>query len=32
MLTNRMPAYKEVPLVKQDIYSRDVSSLLESLT
>lgn len=31
MLANRMPAYKEVPLVKQDVYHRDVTSLLESL-
>jgi 2-oxoglutarate ferredoxin oxidoreductase subunit beta len=32
MLAKRMPAYKEVPLVKQDIYHRDVTPLLESLT
>jgi 2-oxoglutarate ferredoxin oxidoreductase subunit beta len=32
MLATRMPGYKEVPLVKQDIYHRDVTSLLESLT
>jgi 2-oxoglutarate ferredoxin oxidoreductase subunit beta len=32
MLANRMPAYKEVPLVKQDLYQRDVTALLESLT
>jgi 2-oxoglutarate ferredoxin oxidoreductase subunit beta len=32
MLASRMPAYKQVPLVKQDIYHRDVSPLLESLT
>lgn len=32
MLASRMPAYKEVPLVKQDIYHRDVSPLLDSLT
>jgi 2-oxoglutarate ferredoxin oxidoreductase subunit beta len=31
MLASRMPAYKEVPLVKQDVYHRDVTSLLESL-
>ena len=32
MLASRMPAYKEVPLVKQDLYHRDVTSLFESLT
>jgi 2-oxoglutarate ferredoxin oxidoreductase subunit beta len=32
MLAERMPAYKEVPLAKQDIYHRDVTPLLESLT
>lgn len=32
MLAIRMPAYKEVPLVKQDVYHRDVTALLESLT
>jgi 2-oxoglutarate ferredoxin oxidoreductase subunit beta len=32
MLANRMPAYKEVPLIKQDVYHRDVTQLLESLT
>jgi 2-oxoglutarate ferredoxin oxidoreductase subunit beta len=32
MLATRMPAYKEVPLVRQDIYHRDVTPLLESLT
>lgn len=32
MLAIRMPAYKEVPLVKQDVYHRDVTTLLESLT
>ena len=32
MLANRMPAYKETPLVKQDVYHRDVTALLESLT
>jgi 2-oxoglutarate ferredoxin oxidoreductase subunit beta len=32
MLASRMPAYKEVPLVKQDMYHRDVTPLLESLT
>ena len=31
MLADRMPAYKEVPLVKQDIFHRDVSPLFESL-
>jgi 2-oxoglutarate ferredoxin oxidoreductase subunit beta len=31
-LASRMPAYKEVPLVKQDVYHRDVTALLESLT
>jgi len=32
MLASRMPAYKEVPLVEQDMYHRDVTPLLESLT
>ena len=32
MLANRMPAYKEAPLVKQDVYHRDVTALLDSLT
>ncbi len=32
MLAHRMPAYKEVPLVKQDVYHRDVTPLLQSLT
>ena len=32
MLASRMPAYKEVPLVKQDIYQRNVHLLLESLS
>jgi len=32
MLAGRMPAYKEVPLVKQDIYRRNVNPLLESLS
>jgi 2-oxoglutarate ferredoxin oxidoreductase subunit beta len=32
MLATRMPAYKEVPLAKQDVYHRDVTPLLESLT
>jgi 2-oxoglutarate ferredoxin oxidoreductase subunit beta len=31
MLAIRIPAYKEVPLVKQDVYHRDVTALLESL-
>ena len=31
MIANRMPAYKEVPLVKQDIFQRDVTPLFESL-
>lgn len=32
MLASRMPAFKEAPLVKQDIYHRDVTPLFESLT
>jgi 2-oxoglutarate ferredoxin oxidoreductase subunit beta len=32
MLADRMPAYKEVPLVKQDVFHRDVTNLFESLT
>jgi 2-oxoglutarate ferredoxin oxidoreductase subunit beta len=32
MLANRMPTYKEVPPVKQDLFHRDVSPLFESLT
>jgi len=32
MIAKRLPAYKEVPLVKQDLYRRDVTPLLESLT
>jgi 2-oxoglutarate ferredoxin oxidoreductase subunit beta len=32
MIASRMPAYREVPLVKQDVYHRDVTALLESLT
>ena len=31
MLASRMPAYKEVPLAKQDVYHRDVTPLLQSL-
>jgi 2-oxoglutarate ferredoxin oxidoreductase subunit beta len=31
MLANRMPAYKEVPLTKQDVYHRDVTPLFDSL-
>jgi 2-oxoglutarate ferredoxin oxidoreductase subunit beta len=32
MIASRMPAYKEVPLVKQDMFQRDVKPLFESLT
>jgi 2-oxoglutarate ferredoxin oxidoreductase subunit beta len=32
MIASRMPSYKEIPLVKQDVYHRDVTQLLESLT
>jgi 2-oxoglutarate ferredoxin oxidoreductase subunit beta len=32
LIGDRMPSYKEVPLVKQELYSRDVTSLFESLT
>lgn len=32
MIANRMPAYKEVPLIKQDMFHRDVTPLFESLT
>ncbi|HUK28855.1 MAG TPA: thiamine pyrophosphate-dependent enzyme, partial [Candidatus Acidoferrales bacterium] len=31
MIGNKMPSYKEVPLVKQDLFSRDVTPLFESL-
>jgi 2-oxoglutarate/2-oxoacid ferredoxin oxidoreductase subunit beta len=31
MIAHRMPAYKEVPLSKQDLYNRDVTSLFEAL-
>jgi 2-oxoglutarate ferredoxin oxidoreductase subunit beta len=31
MIGNRMPSYKEVPLVKQDLFNRDVSPLFEAL-
>ena len=31
MIANRMPAYKEVPLTKQDLYNRDTTSLFEAL-
>jgi 2-oxoglutarate ferredoxin oxidoreductase subunit beta len=31
MLANRMPAFKEVPLIKQDLYHRDVTPLFEAL-
>jgi 2-oxoglutarate ferredoxin oxidoreductase subunit beta len=31
MLATRMPSYKEVPLVKQDMFHRDVKPLFESL-
>jgi 2-oxoglutarate ferredoxin oxidoreductase subunit beta len=32
MIATRMPAYQEVPLVRQDVYHRDVTALLEALT
>jgi 2-oxoglutarate ferredoxin oxidoreductase subunit beta len=32
MIANRMPAYKETTLVKQDLYNRDVTRLFEELT
>jgi 2-oxoglutarate ferredoxin oxidoreductase subunit beta len=31
MIARRMPAYKEVPLTKQDLYNRDTTSLFEAL-
>ncbi len=31
MIATRMPAFKEVPLVKQDVYNRDVTPLFEDL-
>lgn len=31
MIASRMPAYKEVPLTKQDLYNRDVTGLFEDL-
>jgi 2-oxoglutarate ferredoxin oxidoreductase subunit beta len=31
MIGDRMPSYKEVPLVKQDLFNRDVSALFEAL-
>ena len=31
MIANRMPSYKEVPLIKQDLYSRDITPLFEAL-
>jgi len=31
MVANRMPAYKEVPLTKHDVFNRDVTSLFEEL-
>ena len=32
MIANKMPLYKETPLVKQDLYHRDITPLLESFT
>jgi len=32
MIAQRMPAYKEKPLVNQDLYGRDVTPLFEALT
>jgi 2-oxoglutarate ferredoxin oxidoreductase subunit beta len=32
MIGNRMPSYKEVPLVRQNLFSRDVSALFEALS
>jgi hypothetical protein len=32
LIGNRMASYKEVPLVKQELYGRDVTPLFESLT
>ena len=31
MIAQRMPSYKEVPLVKQDLYNRDITPLFEAL-
>jgi len=31
-LSTRMPALKETPFVKQDIYNRDITPLFEELT
>lgn len=31
MIAQRMPSYKEVPLTKQDLYSRDTTPLFEAL-
>jgi 2-oxoglutarate/2-oxoacid ferredoxin oxidoreductase subunit beta len=31
MIAQRMPSYKEVPLIKQDLYNRDTTSLFEAL-
>jgi len=31
MIAQRMPSYKEVPLVKQDLYNRDTTPLFEAL-
>ncbi|MGA2791498.1 MAG: thiamine pyrophosphate-dependent enzyme [Candidatus Bathyarchaeia archaeon] len=31
MIAHRMPSYKEVPLIKQDLYNRDTTSLFEAL-
>jgi 2-oxoglutarate ferredoxin oxidoreductase subunit beta len=31
MIANSMPTYKEIPLVKQDLYHRDITPLFESL-
>jgi 2-oxoglutarate ferredoxin oxidoreductase subunit beta len=32
MIANKMPFYKETPLVKQDLYHRDITPLLELFT
>lgn len=32
MISNRIPSYKQSPLIKQDLYHRDVKPLFESLT
>ncbi len=32
MISNRMPSYKEVPLIKQDFFNRDVTSLFQELS